>query len=387
MHVDIADMTPATPAYALDHVPAADLVATVVDRGQEWWRRRTCALALTGRLPPEHAPALLDVVRDSRDTTEIRAALLEVLPPSAELLTWLRTTTDDAYNLDLAILRTRARLRDTTAVPDFVRLMESEWSHRRVVADHCLDLLGEEAVLAELGFDSALSLMLFGETTGARLLGVRWSWPDVTQALADETTAVAREAYNQLADDQRDDLQDELERMVADRAPGHLWALAVLAAWGEPVDAHWAALGRPRVEVPGLPEDVREAIVRQYVPGARGTDPRWLIEAACLPAPEPDDVLGAALAALAPLNPGTPVSAGEHHQQGEGTYHLIDTDAGRVTVSTLGPYYRTRHDIDVPGFLRIDAPLGGIVVAGLPVYYFGSREPLAVDDLLFYWQD
>src|SRR5690349_10083770 len=99
VHVDIAEMTPATPAYALEHLPAADLVATVVDRGQEWWRRKTCALALTGKLLPEHAPALLDLVRDSRDTTEVRAAVLEVLPPSAELLTWLRTTTDDAFNL------------------------------------------------------------------------------------------------------------------------------------------------------------------------------------------------------------------------------------------------------------------------------------------------
>jgi hypothetical protein len=385
VRVELADMTPSTPAAAIGHVPAEELVAAVLDRGQDWWRRRTCALALSGRLPGKSVPKLVKVVRDSKVTTEVRAALLAVLPPTDKLLAWLRTTTDDGYDFDLAVLRARARFGDTTAAPDLVRLNESEWSHRRAVADQCLDLLGEEAVLAELGFDSALSLMLFGATTDARLLGVRWSSPDVTQALADETNAVAREAYNRLAS--VDDHRGELERMVADRAPGHLWALAVLAARGEPVGERWAALGRPTVDVPGLPADIRAAIVREYVPGTRDTDPRWLIEAACLPDPEPGDVLAKALAALAPLNPGTPVPAGDHHHQGDGTYHLIDTDAGRVTVSTLGPYYRTQHDIDVPGFLRIDATLGGIVVAGLPVYFFGSREPLAVDDLLFYWQD
>jgi hypothetical protein len=383
VRVDIAQITPSTPPTAIAHHSDDVLVSVVLDGRQEWWRRRICALALSGRVPAGYVPALLDIVRDGRVTTEIRVALLEILPPSDELLTWLRTAEDDA--LALAIIRTRARFGDTTVVPDLVRLMESEWRHRRMVAEQGIDMLGERAVLDALGFDSALSLMLFGDTPATRVLGVRWADPDITQALADEERMVAREAYDRLAD--VSDNHGELFRMVVDRAPGHLWALAVLAARGEPIDDQWAALGRPRVDVPGLPEDVRAAIVRQYVPGTRDTDPRWMLEAACLPDPEPEDVLTEALAALAPFTPATPVTAGDHHQQGEGTYHVVDTAAGRVMVSTLGRFYWADNIPDLPGFRRIDDTLGAIVVTGLPVYFFGHREPLTVHDLVFYWQD
>jgi hypothetical protein len=383
VRVDIAQITPSTPTTAIEHHSADVLVGVVLDGRQEWWRRRICAFALSGRVPAASVPALLDLVRDSRVTTEIRVALLEILPPSAELLAWLRTTDDDA--LDLAVLRTRARFGDATAVPDLVRLMESEWHHRRIVAEQGIDMLGQRAVLNALGFDSALTLMLFGATPAARVLGVRWADPDITQALADEERMVAREAYDRLAD--VSDNHAELVRMVIDQAPGHLWALAVLAARGEPIDDHWAALARPRVDVPGLPDDVREAIVRQYVPGTRDTDPRWMLEAACLPDRAPEDVLTDALAALAPFRPAPPVTAGEHHQQGEGTYHVVDTTEGRVMVSTLGRFYWSENIPDLRGFRRIDDSLGAIVVTGLSVYFFGRREPLTVHDLLFYWQD
>lgn len=383
MRVDIAQITPSTPTAAIEHHPADVLAAVVLDSGQEWWRRRICAFALSGRVPAASMPALLDLVRDHRVIIEIRVALLEILPPSEELLTWLRTADDDA--LGLAILRTRARFRDATAVPALVRLMASEWHHRRIVAEQGIDMLGQRVVLDALGFDSVLSLMLFGLTPEARVVGVRWADPDITQALADEARMVAREAYDRLAD--VTDNHGELTRMVADRAPGHLWALAVLAARGELIDERWDELGTPRVDVPGLPDDVRAAIVRQYVPGTRETDPRWLLEAACLPDREPEDVLTDALAALAPYEPASPVTAGEHHRQGEGTYHVIGTTEGDVMVSTLGRFYRAENIPVLPGFRRVDDELGSIVVTGLPVFFFGDREPLPVHDLLFYWQD
>lgn len=376
-------MTPSTPVAALAHHSADVLVSVVLDGRREWWRRRLCAFALSGRVPKDRVPVLLDLVRDSRVTTEVRVALLEILPPSDELLAWLRATDD--HRIELAVLRTRARFGDVTAVPDLVRLMASEWHHRRIVAEQGIDMLGQRAVLDALGFDSVLSLMLFGPSPEARVLGVRWADPDITQALADEERMVAREAYDRLADVSDND--DELVRMVDDQAPGHLWALAVLAARGEPIDDQWAALGRPRVDVPGLPDDVRAAILRQYAPGTRDTDPRWLLEAACLPDREPEDVLTEALAALAPYKPASPVTAGDLHQQGEGTYHAVETTAGRVLVSTLGRFYQAENIPALPGFRRIDDALDGVVVSGLPVYFFGRREPLTVHDLVFYWQD
>ncbi len=361
-------------------MPAETLVAAVLDGSEPWWRRRTCARALEGRVPP--GAALLDVVRDPEVTTEVRAAVLAVLPPSAELLTWLRAQEEYPYGLDLAIVRARARLADTTVVPQLVAMAADEWPHRRTAARQALDVLGEGPVLAALGVADAHTLMLTGDTEAIRLLGMRWA-ADVTEALADPSPLVAREAYEWLAETPDD--HDTLLTMVEHRAPGHLWALAVLAARGEPVRPMWEALGRPVIELPTVPQDIREAIVRHHAPGTARTDPRWLLEAAFLPPARPREALPEAMAALAPLNPQPPVEAGEWHGSGEGTYHVITTDAGGIQVSTLGPYYRG--DAELPGFRRIEPPLASVVFAGLPVYYFGRRAPLTVDDLLFYWQD
>jgi hypothetical protein len=73
-----------------------------------------------------------------------------------------------------------------------------------------------------------------------------------------------------------------------------------------------------------VPADVRQAIVRTYTSGERQTDPRWLLEAACLgPAAGAgaDELLRRAARALsgAGLRPRAPVSAGRLNQQGEGT--------------------------------------------------------------------
>jgi hypothetical protein len=144
---------------------------------------------------------------------------------------------------------------------------------------------------------------------------------------------------------------------------------------------------------------VRLAILREYVPGQRQTDPRLLLEAACveLPlAPDPDAQLARATAALAAagLTPGTPTPAGELYQQGEGTYHAIETADGTVDISTLGPFVRSegeavraREALAGAGFRILEDATLGVRMTGLAVYFFGDRKPLAVDDLLFYWQD
>ncbi|MEJ8646002.1 hypothetical protein WKI68_41865 [Streptomyces sp. MS1.HAVA.3] len=46
-----------------------------------------------------------------------------------------------------------------------------------------------------------------------------------------------------------------------------------------------------------------------------------------------------------------------------------------------------RAALEAAGFRWIDGTTGSIRVTGLGVYYFGSRDPLSVDTLLFYWQD
>jgi hypothetical protein len=186
--------------------------------------------------------------------------------------------------------------------------------------------------------------------------------------------------------------------MIHDVA-GHLWALAVLHRRGHPIRTAWEALGPPQVDLPTVPTDVRQAIVREYAPGQRDTDPRWLLEAACLEpatAPDEEELLHRAAGALtaADLHPQAPISAHDEYQQGDSSYYAIRTSAGTVEVSTLGPFFQVADDdaraitaLRTAGFRHIDRELGGTEISGLHVYYFGERKPLWVADLLFFWQD
>ncbi|RZS29819.1 hypothetical protein EV193_11873 [Herbihabitans rhizosphaerae] len=338
-------------AKRLAGVPAETLADIVLDRSERRWVREKCACALLDRVPAGR-----------------RAALAE-------------------SDLNGAIART---ILDGPDVPALVVLAADAWTHRRTVGEQLLDAVidvrGLPAVLAPLGASSPEELMTGGASPTERLLGTRLTHlygGDVTPALADPVTMVARAAHDVLVDSEGFD--DELRAMTT--GPGRLWALAVLAGRGEPVDG-------PAIPLPTVPDDVRAAIVRQYTPGQRDTDPRWLIEAASnrTTAPDEEEILRQAIAALVGLNPREPVSAHDEHQQGDGTYHTVATDAGRATISTLGPFFaatdnRVTKALRDNGFRHIDATIGDTVFTGLHVYYFGDRNPLAVSTLLFYWQD
>jgi hypothetical protein len=246
--------------------------------------------------------ALVDCAGDAGVSTEARAALLAVLstpgaPHSDALLLWLRAQEAEPppYWLDLAVLRARAGLGDMSAVRPLAELAADPWRQHGGVGKQSIDTLieirGLAAVLAELGADSATSLATSGASVAARLLGLRLQWRegvDVSPSLADASVVVARTAYDLLAGARGDD--DALIEMVDQRRPGHLWALAVLHRRGHPIRDVWEALGSPSVDLLDVPLDVRRAIVREYVPGQRETDPRWLVEAACLePSPDPDE--------------------------------------------------------------------------------------------------
>lgn len=252
--------------------------------------------------------------------------------------------------------------------------------------------------------ESLSALMASGATEAARLVGVGLSYEtgaNILPALGDPSVAVARAAYDRLIVARGPAARLE-SLMVAAETPGpaQLWALAVLARH-HPVEIRplWEALGSPLVELPGVPADVRTAIVRRYAPGTRDTDPRWLLEAALLPPLddlEESDLIARAVAALgdAGLDPQQPISAAEEYRQGEGTYYAIETAAGTVLVSTLGRFFRTHGSADVDEirealreFRHIDNALGNIIVDNLSVYDFGERKPMPVRSLLFNWQD
>lgn len=411
---------------AASTTPLAEIAA---DPGEPWWRRRPCALALRGRVPVERAAALFARASDPKDVAEVRRALLEALAESPAavrsipLLSWLRAQEghEQPYGMDEAILAARARLGDGTAVPVLATLAYDPWTHRRTVGEAAIDLLveahGLETLVRALGVSSLEELAFAGRRPEDRLLGMRLAHRrglPIDAALADDDVAVARAAWERMIDGSGASDAALLARAAAGRdaaaachslerpkgaAAGCLWALCTLAQRGHDVRGWWRELGPPRVPYDGVPQDVRLAILREYVPGQRQTDPRLLLEAACVelpPAPDEDEQLARATEALfaAGLSPGTPISAGELYQQGEGTYYAITTEEGRVDLSTLGPFVRSesavprsRRALAEAGFRVVDDAILGVRMTGLHVYSFGSREPLIVDDLLFYWQD
>lgn len=398
----------------LTTAPVDALVDLVLDGHEPWWRRRACARALVGRLPDPRAPALLACVQDPAVTAEVRESILAVLavpdrPHAPPLLAWLRAQdgVEQPYGLDVAVLQARAALADPAAAPLLSELAADPWTHRRTAGERALDELintcGIFDVLAALGADSPHALAFLSDRLEHRLLGVRLlhrAGADIKPALADPSGVIAHTAAELLATTRGDD--DELRSLAANQRPGHLWAMIVLHRRGHDVRPLWTAAGSPRVPLPNVPPDVRAAIVRTYAPGERRTDPRWLLEAACEPpGPAVDEEAQlrhvAELLRAADLDPRPPVSAGDYFQQGAGTYHHIDTSAGTLTLSTLGPFFHTdgTDGADPPtipalqaaGFRHIDPKLAGTTVDGLHVYFFGNRDPLTVGQLLFYWQD
>ncbi|WP_405003269.1 hypothetical protein OHV13_01775 [Kitasatospora purpeofusca] len=172
--------------------------------------------------------------------------------------------------------------------------------------------------------------------------------------------------------------------------------------------ALYERLGRPRVEVPGLTEEARAAIVHAYAPVCgEHSDPRWRVEALFTEPPPPVDSaerLGRAWAVLAALgvNPWPPMSCRLYHDGGWGNYDVIvhDNDRddpdhpGEVYVSQLGLFVngddlddRYRVAFTEAGFHWINMGSGGALVPGLQVRYFGEWTELHIDTLLFLWQD
>ncbi|MEU6298070.1 hypothetical protein [Streptomyces erythrochromogenes] len=402
---NIRTLTPDAGRIDADGLRAYDadrLARCAVDPGQPWWRRKACAEALAGRVPQARMGELLACVRDTEDNGTIRKVLLGLLSDRAELLPWLRhedRRREEAYGMPEAVLRARGALGDLTAAAELATLAFSPWWTRRAVGEAGLDALvdrhGTAAVLAGLA----------GGRPEDRAVAVRMrdrAGEDVTDALADPDPGVAHLAQSLLTSPDR-------IRAYLDGAPtaaAALWAayaLHRLTGDAAPARAVYEAFGRPRVEVEGLDEELRRAIVHEYAPECeKQSDPRWRIEALCTEppqAPDEEGQLARATAALAAagLAPRPPLSCGEAHRQGGGTYHVIGYGEGgrsEVFISTLGPFAGDHEDdpaaraaLEPAGFRWIDGPTGAVRVTGLGVYYFGAREPLDVHTLLFYWQD
>lgn len=431
-HARIESLIPdarAEPNPALGKIATEALLAYLLDPSQPWWRRETVARFWSEDLPAACVSPLLVAVTDASDTTEVRTAILEALCPACEgsdkvqLLTWLQGHRGkQPYGLEAKLLGARAKLGDITAVDPLARLAHDPWSHTRAEGIEGLRRLvrqlGDDAILRELGCSSYEDAAASAESPYLRVLAIRAleaSGADLSRYLADPDTSVARYVYDALGDRSVDtEFLRELATSEAKPTQTRCWALLALHRRGESADAGLAALEEPSVVVPNVPRSVREAILGEYAPGERETDPRWLLEhAMTMPNrgqtrwedEEPSPATVAALARLSAaltkrgLKPGPAISSGEQMQQGGGTYFILPIDKGGTLLSTLGPFAtddgngtpvrqaEIRAAVEDAGLVWIDDELQHTIVTGLCVYFFGRRDPLSVRDLLFYWQD
>lgn len=450
----------------LDPVAVADVAA---DPSQPWWRRRACARSLEGRLPSESAASLWSRVTDSGDVTEVRVAALSALcswwtaEVSAELaasqtgareqaLTWLRdqSSAQLPYGMDEALTLARCKLGDTTVALSLAELTYDPWSHRSVIAERALAALlrarGLAALLDEFGVTSLSELATSGFCAEARYLGLdllrREGQTDLEAlitALEDEDIAVAQRAARDLQGSQIteatllevfDRHRDHLRAAAKARPPltgrpaAACWALVILGrrhtksaeAGEEPLPSRppellerlgsLGSLGDCEVPLPSIPRDVRAAILCEYLPGERTTDPRHILEGLALDldgldglddldalSEFPQQARRALLAAG--LSAGEPTPIGAVNGQGGGSYELLEVGDGQLALCTFGPFARATRPVserattalESAGFRVVDDDLAALVFEGLPVYFFGDREPLSVQDLLFYWQD
>jgi HEAT repeat protein len=206
-----------------------------------------------------------------------------------------------------------------------------------------------------------------------------------------------------------------------------LWAIYTLLRLGECVGKAAHKIPEIRIPLPAtVPAEVRDAIVRKWAPESEPeTDVRWLIEAMELPEATPvnyEDMLSRLVRELYAqgVTTGPCEDYASTMEQGHGTFWILPVDEDQLNISKLGPFVafvyvqtnedgvriyttdpsqiegnktkleraeRCRRIATAAGFTWLDEGVLEVVFKGLKVYRFGSRKPLKIGELLFYWQD
>lgn len=420
---------------ALDAFAPASLV-TVLRSDAPWWVRAAVVPALAPKLDAPRARALLERAEDPREVEEVRCACVdaladarrtEVVPALLKLDAALDREPARTWRLGEAVISAAARLGATKAAPAAVALRYDPWSYRRARGEEALRGLvshvGIDGVARALGgadaSDAGLSAMaLTHPNAPARRWAVDTAGRDapwLVDALWDGDALVADGAVDRLADAQASaDLDARLDALAAHaKAPVHARARALLTLCRRGREdlarPRWNAMPDARVRLRDVPDDVRRAVLARFLPGERGTDPRWRLEGILdldldLDGDRewgmdgaPDEIVSDALGALreAGLDPGEAVPIGAVRQQGGGTWRVVSVGGVALDVCELGRFVacesvmptRARDALVSKGFRVIEGALARAVFEGLAVYCFGRREALTVHGLLFYWQD
>ncbi len=209
-----------------------------------------------------------------------------------------------------------------------------------------------------------------------------------------------------------------------------LWAAYVLLKSNQPVseDQLKAIPDYPHSLPEIITPELRKVIVQCWVPNCEaGTDVRWLVEGQTLPALEPYTPPFAQLQTALQqhgLNTSGPLYCSELYMQGRGTFWVLQSRTAyekklyfyTLYLSMLGPFaYLSvlaneddtansaeipfndstpedtrrlyRQAVEATGLTMLDNQVANYVFPDLNIYYFGNREALSVNDLLYYWQD
>jgi len=156
-----------------------------------------------------------------------------------------------------------------------------------------------------------------------------------------------------------------------------------------------------------IEDDLRNAIVLEYgYSSEQGTDVRYDLENAMVASDdrykeaESDRAIFISKLRENGIDVVRATECGEYHHSGGGTYWVLQLaeveNTNLLNVSTLGKYYSclnveayntVTQVAKELGFAEIKGELAKQIVPQLHVYYFGSRDPLSVYELVFYWQD
>lgn len=401
-----------------------------------WYLRRSALQELGNRDRPDLVPLFRRVLLDAGSEGEVRQAALAALVrvDDTSSLPLIRTIDPASwYGSEETLLEARGLLGDVTASPELIEVSYDPWRHRSSAAVNGLDALQRrhgsvDPLLDEVdpGGGGRQEARLERLAVTALTPAVRrWALdhlrrqespvlPGILLRSLGDTDWLVQQGSSGFLTGLAHPPFAALQNMVTDpsaQVTARLWAAYTLLKLGE--QPFLSAIPDLKVELPGVPQDVREAIVRYWSESAEmGTDVRWLIEGLTLPAWSEADtdaiqadfptVRGAFERAGLPLD--ELVEAGEFHQQGGGTYVVGQAGEVQVALSTLGRFAALhawggdnilpvetlasiRQALAEVGWTWVDPAVLSVTVVGLNVYFFGRRESLSVQDLLFYWQD
>lgn len=413
-----------------------------------WYVRVDAIDALNDTKDKEFIRNLIPIVDAKIEEGEIRAAALRALSlngfdeimPIIYRLEADEDIEDHWYGAQEKLLAARGCLGDETVLPELIALCYDDWSHRQIQGQVALDAFienkgGLRPVLAILN----PTLSNKSENEGLQLLAdkgstnhiQRWAIDKLSELsgdsaistylskLGDVDWGVSMSACQALCE-YNDEISPPLVNVIKNSVQPRdkrLWALATalrVKIAVSPDDYR----DLEDIYVPWsfeCPEGVRDLLIKEYVPDSEpGTDIRYLIEYELLDDTMKYDEAGLRSNLLSELKKSglkAKVSdCGRYHGSGGGTFDVFDIGKAQFFLCTLGPYAvdsniieydelgnamkvdndkleKVRSIAESVGVKWLKEDQLGDMLPGLNVYFFGSREPLNLMNLLFYWQD